>query len=310
LAESGFEVMPCSGPLEGRVCPLLAGCDCPLLKSADVVVHLLTGSSGRAILQQVRCAGRPLVVPSKPGSLTPGLDLEVLPAGAGRRQLVTAVHRMAAGEVRRLRRRVGLHDGRAVNLRAVRASDANRLREFYAGLSENSSRLRFLGWMPPLNPDLAARMSGVDFRDAFAIVAEVVDPDGRHLVADCRLVPMPGPDTCAEIALVVADDYQGVGLGAAMLSIMVTVARDRGEREVVAQVRYDNAPMMHMLRALGFQRCGWDLGVVTFVYRPEAQPLATFGPPAWAEWASEERPSSRLSGVDRPSAGRSAQPRL
>ena len=35
----------------------------------------------------------------------------------------------------------------------------------------------------------------------------------------------------------------------------------------VGQVRYDNARTMRMLRRLGFEQVGWELGVVTFIWR-------------------------------------------
>jgi acetyltransferase len=127
--------------------------------------------------------------------------------------------------------------------------------------------------MPPLSSERAAAMSAVDFRDRFALVA-MAPGDSQRMVGDCRLVPVPELPGRAEVAIAVADAYRDAGLGRALLERMLRVAGDRG-CQVVADVRYDNARMMHLLRSLGFRRTGWELGIATFVCDPgQAQPEA------------------------------------
>jgi acetyltransferase len=156
-------------------------------------------------------------------------------------------------------------------IRAIDAADAELLRQFDSGLSESSRLLRHLGWMPELTADLAARWATVDFHDRFALVAVVGQGERQLIVADCRLVPCPDRPGSLEIAIAVADDFQGAGLGRALVRLALGIAADRGV-EVVAQVRYDNQRMMHLFLELGFRRTGWELGVVTLVANAQTHP--------------------------------------
>jgi RimJ/RimL family protein N-acetyltransferase len=109
-------------------------------------------------------------------------------------------------------------------------------------------------------------MATVDFRERFALVAAARREGREVIVADCRLIADPGQP--AEIAIAVADDHQGVGLGPALIRQMLSIAADHGIETVEGRVRYDNERMMRVLRRLGFRRTTWELGVATFVVRP------------------------------------------
>jgi acetyltransferase len=116
--------------------------------------------------------------------------------------------------------------------------------------------------MPALDSDRARQLAAVDFDRRFALIAET--RDGSGIVADCRLVP--NPDGSAELAIAVADDFQGGGLGELMLELVLGIAADRGIPAVTAEVRYDNERMLRLLRRLGFTRTAWELGIVSMAH--------------------------------------------
>jgi len=172
-----------------------------------------------------------------------------------------------AGAVRRPAARTArLRDGRSVQVRPIRPSDAEALRTFDDGLCETCRRFRYLSWMPPLSSERSLAMATVDFRERFALVATAQREGHEVIVADCRLIADPGQP--AEIAIAVADDHQGVGLGPALIRQMLSIAAGHGIETVEGRVRYDNERMMRVLRRLGFRRTTWELGVATFVVRP------------------------------------------
>lgn len=165
---------------------------------------------------------------------------------------------LTSGDERTLR----LRDGRTVSVRPVRPADAERLRAFDGRLSDASRSFRYLGWIPRLSPEGALAMATVDFRESFALVATAHPEADEHIVADRRLASdLPGT---ADIAVAVAEDCQDVGLGPAMIRLVLAVAAGAGLGTVVAQVREDNLHMIHVLRCLGFRRTGEELGVITF----------------------------------------------
>ena|GEM_PF-1100998 len=269
LEAAGFAVTACAGPASGRPCPLLAGRPCGLVAGADVVVHALSGRRGQAVLERLRPnpAGGPevLVLTGRHAALGGGHE-ESLPAAAPGPELLAAVFRLHAARARFLRLPVTLHDGRRVIVRAVRPDDANRLRAFDSALSPQSRQLRYLGSKPPMTEDWALHLTSVDFDRRFAIVATTGKGEEEKIVADCRL--LADGETRAKLAIVVADDHQGAGLGRLLVELTLRLAGDRGFPEVHADVRYDNSAAALLLRSEGFERVSWDLGVMTFVRPP------------------------------------------
>jgi RimJ/RimL family protein N-acetyltransferase len=168
-------------------------------------------------------------------------------------------------------------DGRSVRVRPIRPSDAEALREFDGGLCEACRRFRYLGWMRPLTPEQALAMATVEFQERFALVATTRTEGREVIVADCRLIAEAGQP--AEIAIAVADDHQGVGLGPALIRQMLSIAADHGIEVVEGRVRYDNERMMRVLRRLGFERRSWELGVVTFVVSRRDEASTACRPP-------------------------------
>jgi GNAT superfamily N-acetyltransferase len=90
----------------------------------------------------------------------------------------------------------------------------------------------------------------VDFVSHVALVA-VVEEDGRPtIVAGGRyIVVQPGQ---AEVAFAVVDQYQGQGIGAALLRHLAAIAHRVGLRELIAEVLPDNGPMLKVFEKSGF----------------------------------------------------------
>jgi RimJ/RimL family protein N-acetyltransferase len=254
LLQAGFEVSCCPGPGHGSLaCPLLADGRCPLVDAASVVVHSLDGEDAERVERALE----------KPTSESP--ELLVRPAHGA--SLVDGVRKLSA--VRARRRRVScVVRGEPVVVRAIEVDDAEQYGAFDAQLSEQSRRLRYLGYMPALDPERARYLTSVDFDSRFALVA--VTLDGSRIVADCRLVP--SGDGSGEVAIAVADDHQGGGLGESMLELVLGIAADRGLQSVTAEVRYDNERMLALLRRLGFRRTAWELGIVSLACPLDAKP--------------------------------------
>ncbi|HZU80899.1 MAG TPA: GNAT family N-acetyltransferase [Acidimicrobiales bacterium] len=142
-----------------------------------------------------------------------------------------------------------LTDGTTAHVRDIIPGDADALVGFHQGLSTESIVLRFFGPHPRLSPAEVERFTTVDGVDRAALVAE----RAGQLVAVARYDRTPGRDE-AEVAFVVADAYQGRGLGTILLEHLAVIARSHGIRRFVADTLADNHRMLAVLRGAGFAR--------------------------------------------------------
>lgn len=162
-----------------------------------------------------------------------------------------------------LTEQVRVRDGRRLTVRPIQREDAGLLIEFHERLSPQSRYLRFFSPFPHLSPKMAEYLAGVDFVDRFALVA-TADEDGvERIVAVARFDIAPD-DVVAEVALVVRDDYQGVGLGTAVFGRLVEMARARGVRRLTGSVLAENRRMLQLLRNHGISAGQTEAGIVQF----------------------------------------------
>jgi acetyltransferase len=145
-----------------------------------------------------------------------------------------------------------LPGGESVRLRPIRPEDAALEAEFVESLSPESRRLRFMSSMRSLTPAMLARFTQIDYDREMALVA-LADADGREReIAVCRYITLPDGRSC-EFAIVVADEWQGRGLGSLMLRRLAQVARERGIRRMVGSVVSANRRMLEMCARLGMR---------------------------------------------------------
>ena len=142
---------------------------------------------------------------------------------------------------------ITLRDGSEITLVPMRPADAERLVRFHAGLSEETVYRRFFSFHPELSPDELHRFTHVDHREREAIVASV----GPQIVGVARLDRDEADPTVAEVAFVVADPWQGRGLGSVLFRHLADRARSLGVRRFVADTLRDNGPMLAVFHHAG-----------------------------------------------------------
>ena len=147
-----------------------------------------------------------------------------------------------------LESRETLADGTLVTLRPIRPEDAAAEAAFVENLSVDTRRMRFHSALRSLTPAMLARFTQIDYDREMALVA--VAGDGSQ-VAVARYIRLPDGRSC-EFAVVVADAWQGRGLGRRTMQRLVGIARERGLRHMTGWVLATNAPMLGMVSGLGF----------------------------------------------------------
>jgi acetyltransferase len=144
-----------------------------------------------------------------------------------------------------------LADGRPLTIRPTRPEDAQSEQAFVRGLSAEARRLRFLQSLKELSPSMLAQFTQVDYAREMGLVA-IVDTDGvEEQVGAARYVSNPDGRSC-EFAIVVSDKVQGQGIGSRLMKALIRAARAQGLAEMNGVVLADNAPMLQLMRELGF----------------------------------------------------------
>jgi GNAT superfamily N-acetyltransferase len=141
-----------------------------------------------------------------------------------------------------------LRDGSVVLVRPVRSTDGLLLADGFARLSDQSRRMRFLGPKETLSAAELRFYADVDHHDHEALVA--LDPATGRGAGVARYVRDADDPLAAEIALTIADDWQGRGLGTALLARLSDRARQEGIGRFTAVVSSDNVPVGMLLRSV------------------------------------------------------------
>jgi GNAT superfamily N-acetyltransferase len=140
--------------------------------------------------------------------------------------------------------RVPVGDHRWVSIRPIERSDAAGLSAFYARLSPESRRRRFLGTVTTVDPALIARFATPG--DGIVGVLREPGPNDGAVVAHGSVQTVGRAR--AEVAFAVADELHGRGLGRSLVDAAIRLARERGFSLATASLYADNTPMRRLLR--------------------------------------------------------------
>lgn len=146
---------------------------------------------------------------------------------------------------------VELRDGSTALLRPVVPADKERLAEGLEHLSTRSRFLRFGTSVSKLTDKQLAYFTELDYDDHVAWGA--LDPDHPELpgMGVARYIRLKDSPKVAELAVAVADEYQGRGLGTILLAVLAHIARARGIEVFRNYVLEENAEMLELLEQLG-----------------------------------------------------------
>jgi GNAT superfamily N-acetyltransferase len=137
--------------------------------------------------------------------------------------------------------------GLEVTIHPIRTDDDDRLVDFHGRLSARSVYRRYFFLHRQLTGEEVEHLTHVDYASRMAFVAE---SDGQ-LVAVGRYERVEGT-TDAEVAFVVADAFQHLGIGTTLLEHLAAAAIEQGITAFVAEALADNHDMIGMFLDSGF----------------------------------------------------------
>ena len=144
-------------------------------------------------------------------------------------------------------------DGVRIRIRPIRPEDANLMIEHFNALSPKSIYQRFFFPMKQLSKAQLIKMTQIDYDREVALIALMeTPPQGERLTGVGRVIFEANGRT-GEFAVVVADQWQGKGIGASLLKRCLRIAKQKGLETVWGLVIAENIQMLKLGKKLGFK---------------------------------------------------------
>lgn len=148
-----------------------------------------------------------------------------------------------------------MKNGTVVTIRPIRSEDEPLMVKFHQTLSDRSVYLRYFCSLSLSSRVAHERLVRICFGNhdrEIVLVAQRTDPGtGLRIIAVGRMNKLRAGNE-AEVTVLVADQYQKLGLGHELLSRVVEIARDEKLRRVSAEILPDNLAMRVIMKRLGF----------------------------------------------------------
>ncbi len=146
-----------------------------------------------------------------------------------------------------------LRDQRTVTIRAVRPDDKGLIIDGLNTVSAESIYRRFLTAKKEITPQGLKLATEVDFVNVVALVA-VVEKEGNTQIAGGGRYIRSGPSghgQRAEVAFLVGDAFQGLGIASLLFKHLLAIARDSGITQFEAEVLPSNEAMLKVFTRTG-----------------------------------------------------------
>jgi RimJ/RimL family protein N-acetyltransferase len=146
-----------------------------------------------------------------------------------------------------------LRDQRTVTIRAIRSDDKGLVTEALRDVSADSIYRRLFTTKRTITPEGLKKITEVDFVDVVALVA-VLEKDGNdQIAAGGRYIRSgtSGSGQKAEVAFLVGDAFQGLGIASRIFKHLVTIARESGITQFEAEVLPSNEAMLRVFERAG-----------------------------------------------------------
>ncbi len=145
-----------------------------------------------------------------------------------------------------------LRDGRQVLLRPIKPEDEHLWLEMFQNFSEESIRYRFFQIIKDTPHEVRVRYCNIDYDREIAIVPELTENGRRKILGVTRVSLEPDRKT-GEIAFIIADPWQGLGLGTKMVDHTIEICKDMKVEKIYGIMLPDNHRAINLMKKMGFR---------------------------------------------------------
>ncbi len=150
-----------------------------------------------------------------------------------------------------------MKDGTQVVIRPIRPEDEPLMVSFHSVLSDRTVYLRYFCSLSLATRTAHERLAHICFadpeRETVLVASDIDSHTGEQTILAVGRLNKLLPKNEAEMAVLVADEYQGRGLGSELLRRLIQVARGQKVDRIVAEMLRDNIIMQTVLKKLGFR---------------------------------------------------------
>lgn len=143
--------------------------------------------------------------------------------------------------------------GESVCLRPIRPEDAEIEQAFVRGLTPEARHFRFFDTIKELSPTDLRRLISIDYDRCMAIIAVIGTGEDETEIGVARYAADTESEHVCEFAIVIADDWEGSGLAAALMEQLITAARARSFVLMYGDILHYNMRMLRFVDKLGFR---------------------------------------------------------
>jgi acetyltransferase len=154
-----------------------------------------------------------------------------------------------------------MRDGTPVLLRPMKPEDEPLVADFLHKCSDDTIYFRYFRLIKKWTHEMLIRFTQNDYDRELGLMAVGQPPSPEVMMGVSRLI-IDRQQRAAEFALIVADPWQGKGLGPKLLEQAIAIARDQEVKFLYGEVLAENQPMLELAKKMGFALKRDSAGVV------------------------------------------------
>lgn len=139
----------------------------------------------------------------------------------------------------------------SVRFRAIKPSDEEDMRKLFYRFSDKTVYYRYFSPIKTMPHMKMQEYVNVDYGHIMSIVGLAEDAGRLRIIAEGRYV-LSKDRPFADVAFVIDEKFQGLGVGSFLLNLLISVARKRGVEGFTADILIENKPMLKVFEKAPF----------------------------------------------------------
>ncbi|MGE0085160.1 MAG: GNAT family N-acetyltransferase [Desulfococcaceae bacterium] len=144
-------------------------------------------------------------------------------------------------------------NGLEVCFRAIKPSDEENMRRLFYHFSDEAVYYRYFSRIKAMPHEKMQEYVNIDYQKTLSVVAEIKN---GSLIAEARFASLEAQETHPEIAIVVDENYQNMGIATYIFTMLMRLGKERNLKGFKGYILSDNAKILRV-----FQKIDWKVSV-------------------------------------------------